>query len=123
MSIVNHTLNEFGKTIGLDDLSFPETGTVSLQIEQMGTLFFEQASDEVLVYLTRPLPPFSDTALQTALNLCHYEQGHQVVVQAGLRGDDLLAFLARIPAHEFTMPAIDRSISLLEKLHDTVTAQ
>jgi hypothetical protein len=35
-----------------------------------------------------------------------------------MRGDDVLVFLARLPGREFALPALERTLEMLGKLHD-----
>jgi type III secretion system chaperone SycN len=120
MSWVDDALREFGQSMGLPNLAFSERGVVRLSIGRMGRLGLERQSSEVLIFLLRTIPVGNGKLLRKALTLCHYSEGHPFVVQTGLKGDDQLIFLLRIPEREFTVQAIEQSIELLDRLHASI---
>ena len=120
MSWVDDVLSEFGQSMGLPNLAFGEGGVVRLSMERLGHLGIERLADEVLIYLLRSIPVGDPKHLRKALAVCHYNEGHPFMVQTGMRGDDQLVFLVRIPAREFTVQAIEQSIELLDRLHTSV---
>jgi type III secretion system chaperone SycN len=86
-------------------------------MEKMGTLGIEHHGKEVVVYLLRQMPPGDLRFLRRALALCHYKEGHPFPLQAGMKGEDQLVFLVRIPEREFSVQTIEQSIELLDRLH------
>lgn len=120
MSWVDDVLREFGRSMGLPNLAFGQRGAVRLSVERLGQLGLERRPDEVLLFLLRPIPVGDARPLRKALAVCHYREGHPFAVQAGLRGDDRLVFVVRIPEREFTVQAIEQGIELLDRLHVSV---
>ncbi len=120
MSWVDQTVSEFGQTLGMSDLAFDNNGLIQLAFERSGTLFLERADNEVLAYLVRQVPSTSTAVFRRALSSCHYEHQHPVVIQAGLRGDSELTFLARIPESDFQLPLLERVFQLLDELHNKI---
>lgn len=117
MSAVAQTLNDFGKSVGLPSLRFSPQGAAALDVQGLGTLGFEAVQQEVIIFLARTIPPFTEGALHRALQSCQPSHGYPFTVQAALKGDDLLLFVARLPETEFSLPNIDRAVRLLEQLH------
>jgi type III secretion system chaperone SycN len=106
--------------MGIAGLRFGERGVVRLRLESLGQLGIERLPDEVLIYLLRNVPVGEAKHLRKALAICHYREGHPFVVQTGMRGDDQLVFLVRIPEREFTVQAIEQTVELLDRLHASV---
>jgi type III secretion system chaperone SycN len=117
-------LAELGRSLGMNELSWPANGVVALEFERRGTLFLEDAGDVLLVYLARGIDIGADKAgiLRNALRLCHYRQGASYQVQAGLRGDSTLVFLVRLAASQIALPEIEHVLELLSRLQDTARA-
>lgn len=121
MSITAQTLNEFGISLGLNGLALSDQGNAVLGVEQLGTLYLEQGEGEMLIYLTREVPPYDEGIPEKALQLCHHNQGHPFSVQTAMKGNETLVFMVRLPEAEFTLPNINRCLNLLEQLHNSVT--
>lgn len=120
MSWVDQTVAEFGQTLGMSDLAFDNNGLIQLAFERSGTLFLEKADNEVLAYLVRQVPNADAGVYRRALSSCHYDRQHPVTIQAGLRGDSELTFLARIPEPDFQLPLLERVFQLLDELHNKI---
>ena len=116
--IVDTTVNEFGQSLGLPELAFNSSGSLSLSIEGLGMLFMERGEGEVLVYIARSVPRFTEKVFQRALELCNPDRGHFTDVQAGLKGEDVLVFAVRLSDQEFSLHTINDAIRLLGGLHD-----
>jgi type III secretion system chaperone SycN len=112
-------VEEFGRMLGFDELAFDERGVLQLDIENHGLLGLEHLPDGVVVYLIRPAEA-ERSVYRHALQLCHYSQSDQDWLQAALLGDGRLVFATRIPSSEFHLPELERAITLLSGLHDTV---
>ncbi len=120
MSTIEQTITQFGENLGITGLTLPEQGTLTLQIEKIGNIYFEQGKEEILLYMTKELPQFSEKILQQALALCHIDQGHQYPVQIAMQGNNTLFLLVRIAQHECILPTIEQAIALLRELHDKI---
>ena len=117
MSHANQTLAEFGRSIGVPELSFTE-GVANLTINAVGDLYLEQDADGVLIYLAREMAFSSLPAYRKALSLCHYRERLPMQVNAGLRGDRGLAFATRLDDAAFTVPQLELALDVLRRLHD-----
>ena len=123
MEWIDQTVEDFGRSLGIDRLGFTATPVIQLAFDRTGTLVLERAGGAVVVYLARRLPlPLSSGLGSRALELCHPRHGHPFAYAAGFRGDDTLIFLVRIPETEFTLPTLQRAFDGLVQLHDTMAA-
>lgn len=122
MHWIEQTITDFGHSVGIDALSLNDAGVVMLTFERLGTLFIERREMELLVYLVRELTHPTAATFRAALEACHYRHQHPFPVQAGLRGDRHLVFLARLPAADFILPNLERTVALLDQIHNGITS-
>ena len=124
MSLSSAALEEFGHSLGLPDLQWPQSGVLALNFDMRGTLFLEDHDNELLVYLVRQIrqPEQTFTILKTALRRCHYRQGLPFAVQAGLRGETDLVFLVRLASRDVSLPELEQVLEILTNLHAAVQA-
>ena len=121
MRWVDEALNEFGRGMGFENLSFNEQSVVALDFERAGRFFVERADDRIVVYLARDQDLAAEGLPARALGLCHYDQGLPFVINVAFRGDDLV-FLATISAEEFSLPTLERAFETLKQLHEKAAA-
>jgi len=117
MDWIDDTVQEFGHTLGMDELAFDERGLVQLNFETMGALGMEREPDGVLVYLRRELPHPTADNFRRALTACHHAQNPPFDVQPALQADGKLLFALRIAAEEFQLPTLERALAYLDLLH------
>lgn len=125
MNWVHGTVADFGRQLGLPDLSFDDGGLVQLQLQSGGLLAVEQVqrgtADEVLVYLGRPLGFEGGELLRRALTHAHCSSAQALPVQVAVRGEApeaLLLMLLRLPARDFTLPALEHAVDYLNRWFD-----
>lgn len=118
MNWIDDALHDFGRNMGIAGLGFDGNAVAGLAFERRGALFVERAGDAVLVYLARQAPDRDGAWLERALRCTHYREGHPLPIQAGLLGDDTLVFLARVEERGFSLPALEKTVTLLTELHD-----
>lgn len=120
MNAASEALTAFGRSLGLRDFRWPESGIAAFAFAARGTLYLEERDETLLVYLVRTvdLRQSSPELLKTTLRLCHYRQQWPYVVQAGLQDEARLVFLARLPAREVTLPDLEQVLELLTRLHE-----
>jgi type III secretion system chaperone SycN len=128
MMAYTHVINEFMRRLGLPQTA-PEPGKpVQLHINGMGTLFIEEqtgqtgADEDVLLYLARSFPEHDREAPLRALALCHYGYERPYTVQAGLYKENVLFFLIRFAAKDFSIQTLERAIPELSSLLDKTSA-
>ena len=124
MNPASDVLMEFGNSLGLEALRWPDSGAVEIQFESRGRLFLELRGDDLLVYLTRELDARDGAAeiLRNALQLCHYRRGLPYAVHAGLLGEFTLVFLVRLEAAAVSLPDLEQVLEILTTVHDKAGA-
>lgn len=117
-------LTEWGESLGLGQLIWPDSGVITLSFEQRGTLYLEQRDTALLVYLARELDRWKDTleTLKLALRMCHYRENLPYPVQVGLKGESSLVFSVRFNTESTTLPELEYAVELLTRLHQQVQA-
>lgn len=116
--MINKTINDFGKKMELDELSFNENNLIHLELDTVGDLFIEDAQPFLLMYLIKPLERPSLKTYQKALTLCHYKQKNPYPTHTGLLEDNKLAFLIRMPYEEISESNLEKAILFLNNLHE-----
>ncbi|PWU07414.1 MAG: hypothetical protein C5B43_00425 [Verrucomicrobia bacterium] len=118
--MIQQTINNFGKKIGLDDLAFNENKIIHLTLETIGELYFEENPPHLLLYLIKKIENSDLKVYQKILTLCHFKQKNPYPTFAGLYENDNLAFLVKIPYEQISESNIEKSIAFLNKLHEQV---
>ncbi|MEC4720741.1 hypothetical protein RY831_16375 [Noviherbaspirillum sp. CPCC 100848] len=114
MHWVQQTLADFGKSLGMDGLSFSEQGMASLQFQSGSQLGVELVNEEVLVYRIQPTPFPSPELRGKVLRQADFRQGGQFPFQVGMKGvgqEAVLVVLVRVPVRDFTLPMLERVIN------------
>jgi type III secretion system chaperone SycN len=103
-------VTEFGRAVGLDQLSLHPTGKVRMGLPGGEWLSFEEHQDELLVNLVVPAPFVSTSALLEALQACEIRRsGSDLGFQAGLTGqgnEACLVLVTRLPAAQANGAAV-----------------
>ncbi|MBB5037715.1 CesT family type III secretion system chaperone [Prosthecobacter dejongeii] len=121
MSIIAETLADFGKSIGLENLTFRDNGTVLLDMEKLGSLAIEWIGDRqetVSLSLIRRIEVPDERACKRLLESCHYRSPAPFPTRLGLAGAGELFFAVRLEAREFTLPGIHQALEWLIAVHD-----
>jgi len=113
-----HVITEFGRRMGLPSLVMERDKPVQLHIEGMGSLFIEQAGEEILLYLARDFPPHDRNAPRRALALCRPGLARPFPVYAGLHKNNALIFLTRFTAGNFSLQGLEQAVPVLARLLD-----
>ncbi|MDR0467150.1 MAG: CesT family type III secretion system chaperone [Deltaproteobacteria bacterium] len=114
-----HVIAEFGRRMGLPSLTLGRDKPVQLYIEGMGTLFIEEAGEEILLYLAGDFPPHDREAPRRALALCRCGPARPFPVHAGLYKDNTLLFLTRFSAAAFSLQSLEQAVPVLARLLDS----
>lgn len=118
---VAHTLNDFGRLLGLDELAFNDRDTIQFAFEDWGVLGLEQGDTGVLVYLMRSFSVVDAHLYRCALQMCHYKETTLNWVQAALLRDRELAFSTWIPFEDFQLPQLEAAVTSLGEMHDLLS--
>ncbi|GEM75463.1 type III secretion chaperone SycN [Vibrio sagamiensis] len=121
MNWIDTSVDDFFRGMGLDNIDFSLVGRAQLNFEKSGTLHIERHDSRLYLILSRELPwdRFSHYA-QSALSLCHVDNGWPFLIKTGLLDEQTLVFSAEIEAQEVTLPTIEQAFTLLNRLHDRV---
>ncbi len=120
MTLIEETVAEFGRSIGMEDLQLREDGALVLDMQQLGTLALEligERREDVSLSLSRRIQPPDDTACARILELCHYRGPARWPVRAGLTGAGDLLFAVKLDTFDFTLTNLHQALDWLDSLH------
>lgn len=96
-----HILQEFAQRIGIAEFAFSGQGVAGLDIQDVGTVFFErqkQGSDEeLLVYMAKKYDTYDSMFPLKLLEFCSYEKAHVPPVYGSIAGDSCILGLRFSP--------------------------
>jgi type III secretion system chaperone SycN len=120
-SRLGEVFEELGRRLGLGPLEFRPPGPLRLELEGLGTVSFETTDDgeELLAYLSWPLPPYDRRALLKAFEACDLEKARHFTWQAGLRRDRLL-MMTRLWTSELDSPTLEKLTLRLIRTRETL---
>lgn len=119
-ALFDDIIDQFGRSIGIQDLALREAGALVLDMQQQGRLSFEligERREEVSISLTRRVDFQDDRAPSRLLELCHYRAPAPFPVRCGLTRMNDLIFAVRMETHEFTLPNLHAALDWLSSLH------
>ena len=91
---VADAVSSFAKTMGLENIKFPESGVMQFSFDNAGIFFIEDKEEGAAFYLLRELHEYNlNDTMHKALLLCHYKQNHTFDVQSALSESSKLIFL------------------------------
>ena len=111
-----YVIAEFGRRMGLESLAVTGDRPAQLNIEGLGSLFIEEAGEEILLYLAGDFPPHDREAPRRALALCRPEIARPFLVHAGLYKDHTLVFLTRFTAKTLSLQSLEQAVPVLARL-------
>ena len=117
----DEVMADVGRGMGVEGLSFGNSGVVSFEFEQRGTLYLEQQEDGILVYLIREISPHDGSGiLKNAMRACHFTKATRFPMQVGLKGEDQLFLLIYLNNEEFSRPDIEGTIEVLTQQFEKI---
>lgn len=122
MNLLQETIAEFGRSMGMDHLRLSEEGRVVLTVQDIGTLALETAGprrEDVLVSLSRPMPRTLENRPLALLGATHYNRRAKAPLQVGVFRD-ILVLAVVVPAGDLTLPTIFALIRELDQQHRTL---
>ncbi len=121
MNSLDRALRDFGEDIGLPDLTLGVGGNLALQLESGRRVAIEPSGEEVLVYVSEPVPYDAPDRLVRAWRRAHYSRQDDWAVQAALREQDgvprLLA-LTRLPGADASGDRLRQAVDYLSRWLD-----
>ncbi len=121
MNSLDSALHAFGADIGMPGLALGAGGNLALQLESGRRVAIEPAGEEVLVYLSEPVPYDAADRLHKAWRRAHYSRQDDLPVQAALREQDGLPRLlavTRLPAADASAHRLKHAIDYLSRWLD-----
>lgn len=114
MNSLDRALGALGDDIGMPGLALGAGGNLALQLESGRRVAIEPSGQEVLVYVSEPVPYDAAERLHNAWRRAHYTRQEDWPVQAALREQDGLPRLLAVTR----MPAADASGDRLRQAVD-----
>lgn len=109
----DNVVSELGEGMGIDGLSFGDTGVVCLEIEGSGAFYMERKDSGVLMYLAREMDRYNALpVLEQVLAACHYKNSFPYPLQAGLLENQLFISLF-MNDNDFNRPSVERAMQIL----------
>ncbi|MBQ9407249.1 MAG: type III secretion chaperone SycN [Desulfovibrio sp.] len=109
-------IEAFGQRLGMPNLAVNDKGLAAIDIAGAGRLHLEisrtDMHEELLVYLTAPVPTHDHDIARRALAFCHYRHAHALPLWAGLYKDNLMV-LTRFSEREATGQALENAALFL----------
>ncbi|WP_153301605.1 hypothetical protein [Endozoicomonas arenosclerae] len=119
----DEVISDVGKGIGVENLTFGESGVISIDFESERTLYLERQEEGVLIYMVQGLSRFdASKSLIHALRKCHYTQSLMLPLQAGLKGEEELVWLIYLDNEQFAQPTIESAIEILIRQSEQLSA-
>ncbi len=125
MNSLDRAVGALGEQIGMDGLALGPRGNLALQLESGRRVAIEAAGDEVLVYVSDPVPYDAAQRLLQACKRAHHSRLEGYPVQAALREQDGLPRLlavTRLPADQAGAPALKLAVDALSRWLDDARA-
>lgn len=122
MSGFEAAIADFSTLLNLDPQALAGRDHVAVDIDGVGECHIEALAEEVLLYLSRPIPVGTDrlALYSAALRSVHFENGLPAQVQCGLSGDQLI-FLGREPYEDVSVEALEKLLDTLVGLHEATS--
>ena len=119
--MLSHEIEAFGRRMGLEGLTLPDSGPLAFDVEGMGRLSLEYLaeSNELLVYLLAAVPAYDHNAARRVLELCDYRRGLPFSLSGGLYKGNLM-LLTRLSEKNLTAGSLEATIRTLNSLFQTV---
>ena len=121
MSLIDETIAEFGRSMGMKGLALRERGSLLLDMQALGRLSIEligERREDVSLGVIRHVEMPDERAAMRLLEFCHYRAPAPFPVRVGLTGRGDLVFAVRMDSYQFSLPNIHQALNWLTGLHD-----
>ncbi len=92
--MIENAISEFAARLDMPSFSLNDKGIAALQLEDESLFTLEKTENELLLYLTIPVPPYEGAMAERVLELSHYRHNHAFPLFTGFY-DDKALFLTR----------------------------
>lgn len=114
--MIEQAMADFAKRIGIAELSFSDSGVVQLEIQNIGTLYFEKQvednAEQLLVYIAKKFSSYDTQMPRKLLEFCSFDKGHIPPIYGSIVGDSCILGL-RFSDERLTGADIENSIYYL----------
>ena len=120
--MIDAAIADFAKRIGIAELSFSDSAVVQLEIQNVGTLYFEKQiqdnTERLLVYIARKFSVYDTEMARKVLEFCSFDKGHIPPIYGSIAGDNCILGL-RFSDDRLTGADLENSVYYL---HDKFNA-
>lgn len=92
--MIEQAIADFAKRIGIAELSFSESGVIQLEIQNIGTLYFEKQiqdnTEQLLVYMAKKFSSYDTQFPRKLLEFCSFDKGHIPPLYGSIAGDNCI---------------------------------
>lgn len=114
--MIEQAIADFAKRIGIAELSFSDRGVIQLEIQNIGTLYFEKQfqdnADQLLVYMAKKFSSYDTDFPCKLLEFCSFDKGHIPPLYGGIAGDNCILGL-RFADERLTGADLENSVYYL----------
>lgn len=122
---IDQTLEEFGRSLGMEGLALRNGESLVLNIDRIGTVAFEVVGvnrDVISISISNRIEPPDAEACRRILELCHPREKSPWPVHAGIDYQGALVFAMGMDFSDFILPNIHRALDWLDGLHQQMSA-
>lgn len=119
-AVVDDTIEEFGRSLGMEGLRLRDSGALVLDIANIGELALEwtgEFREQISLSLARHIEPPDEEAYRRILEACHYRSPFPWPVHAAFNSQGALVFAVGLEHSDFTLPNIHQITEWLDGLH------
>jgi type III secretion system chaperone SycN len=123
MWMIDESVAEFGRSLGMSDLRLRDDGGIVLGIDRIGVLAIEmigERQEDVALSLSRAIDRPDEQACRRALELCYYRNPSRWPLHAAFAGGGQLVFAVQMESHDFVLSNIHEAIEVLTRMHDAM---
>lgn len=114
--MIEQAIADFAKRIGIAELSFSDRGIIQLEIQNIGTLYFERLfqdnADQLLVYMAKKFSGYDTDFPRKLLEFCSFDKGHIPPLYGSIAGDNCILGL-RFADERLTGADLENSVYYL----------
>lgn len=114
--MIEQAMADFAKRIGIAELSFSDSGVVQLEIQNIGTLYFEKQeqdnAEQLLVYMAKKFSVYDTEMARKVLEFCSFDKGHVPPLYGSIAGDNCILGL-RFADERLTGADLENSVYYL----------
>ena len=115
-------VEEFNKTLGIEKMPFPASGTIEFSFSRGGRFFIETTGDGALLYLLRECNEHNmPEIMEKALDMCHFSSSKKFDTQCALKDQNSLILAVYRRFEDISGPEIEKSLQHLMSLHDKLS--